>query len=109
MHLSIYSPTTPLGIIWGNIGDLTYLDVKFPTVGQTEYVKSPIYPGHTYNGVFRGKFALGPKGSFYAKLFFMSKGKMLRHHCLYVRNGKTLRQTSLRKTQYMCMHMQIHT
>ena len=43
---------------------------------------------------FRGKFALGLKGRFYAKLFFVSKGKILRHHCLYVLNGKILRQTS---------------
>ena len=57
MHLSMQSPThpqapvgicapinvfphhPPLGIIWGNSGDLTYPNVKFPTVGQTEYVK----------------------------------------------------------------------
>ena len=38
----MYSPTTPLRIIWGNSGDLTYPDVKFPTVGQTKYVKSPV-------------------------------------------------------------------
>ena len=42
---SIYAPINvsphhpPLGIIWGNSGDLTYPNVKFPTVGQTEYVK----------------------------------------------------------------------
>ena len=43
---------------------------------------------------FRSKFALGLKGRFYAKLFFVSKGKILHHHCLYVLNGKILRQTS---------------
>ena len=43
---------------------------------------------------FRGKFALGLKGRLYAKLFFMSIGKILCHHCLYALNGKILRQTS---------------
>ena len=40
MHLSMYCPTTPLGIILGYSGDLIYPDVKCPIVGQTEYVKS---------------------------------------------------------------------
>ena len=41
---------------------------------------------------FRGIFPLGLKGRSYAKLFFMSKGNILRHRCLYVLNGKILRQ-----------------
>ena len=36
---------------------------------------------------FRGKFALGVKGKFYAKFFVMSKGKISHHRCLYVLNG----------------------
>ena len=39
-------------------------------------------------------FALGLKGRFYAKLFCVSKGKILRYCCLYVLNGKILRQTT---------------
>jgi len=34
MHLSMYSPTTPLRLIWGNSGDLTQQNVKCPIVGQ---------------------------------------------------------------------------
>ena len=37
--INVFPHHPPLGIIWGNSGDLTYPNVKFPTVGQTEYVK----------------------------------------------------------------------
>ena len=46
----MYSPTTPPR---GNSGDLAYPDVKFPTVGQTEYVKSPIC-SNCNMGMWRG-------------------------------------------------------
>ena len=39
-----------------------------------------------------GTLPLGLKGRFYAKLVFVSKGKILRHCCLYVLNGNILRQ-----------------
>ena len=41
-----------------------------------------------------GTLPLGLKGRFYAKLVFVSKGKILRHCCLYVLNGNILRQTN---------------
>ena len=44
---------------------------------------------------FRGKFALGLKGRFYAKLFFVSKGRLIFYAIvafMYVLNGKILRQ-----------------
>jgi len=44
VHLSMYCPTTPLGLTWGNGRDLTQLNVKFPMVGQTKHVKSPCKP-----------------------------------------------------------------
>ena len=40
-----------------------------------------------------GTLPLGLKGRFYAKLVFRSKGKILRHCCLYVLNGNIFCQT----------------
>ena len=41
-----------------------------------------------------GTLPLCLKGRFYAKLVFVSKGKILRHCCLYVLNGNILRQNN---------------
>ena len=57
---------------------------------------------------FRGTFPLCLKGRFYAKLVFMSKGKILRHCCLYVLNGNILRQTNDAKPNAY-MHIQTLT
>ena len=42
----------------------------------------------------RGTLPLGLKGRFYAKLVFVSKGKILRHCSLCVLNGNILHQTN---------------
>ena len=42
------------------------------------------YDGYTYIGVFRSTLLLGLKETFYAKLVFMSRGKILCHYCLCV-------------------------
>ena len=52
----------------------------------------------------KGTFPLGLKGRFYAKLVFVSKGKILRHCCLYVLNGKILRQKNHIKPS-TCAHI----
>ena len=72
-----------------------------------------MHDGHEYiqwRISFRDKFALGLQGRFYAKLFFMSKGKILCHRCLYALDEKILCQTSyVKPNACACSYMHIRT